>query len=303
MAAPWVAPIVHGATAPASPPTRRRVLIDADTANEVDDLYAIVRAFLEPTFTLVGLSAAQWNHRLSPPDTVLRSQRINEDLIRLLGRPDVPTPLGSEMIMGQPWGGTEPRDSPAAQLLIRAARETPPGEKLTVLCLGAVTNLASALALAPDIRPRLACYALGGQFYADRGVWDKSDFNFRNDLNAANYLFNAEGLELHVMPGNILFPQFRFTLEETRARLAGAGALWDYLLARWLTHAPAFDTWVMWDLALVLAVARPTLATEGLFRTPPENTQRDLWVYTAVDTEAMLADWWQMTAAAQAAGR
>src|ERR1044072_3578114 len=108
------------------------VVIDADTANEIDDLYAIVRALPDPRFRVVGLSSAQWNHRLSPPDTMLRSQAINQDLVRLLNRRDVPLPLGAEMIMGKPWDGREPSDSPAAQFIIRAARAIPQGEKLRV---------------------------------------------------------------------------------------------------------------------------------------------------------------------------
>src|SRR5215213_3021480 len=178
------------AQASATPVT---VVIDADTANEIDDLYAIVRALLEPRFRVVGLSSAQWNHRLSPPDTVLRSQALNQDLVRLLNRRDVPTPLGAEMIMGKPWGGREPSDSAAAQFIIRAARAMPRGERLRVLSLGATTNLASAVALAPDFTPKLACYVLAGRYYADRRVWDKDEFKVRNELNAANSLFNAEG--------------------------------------------------------------------------------------------------------------
>ena len=278
--------------------SRRRLLIDADTANEIDDLYAIVRALLEPEFEVVGLSSAQWSHRLSPPETVQQSQRLNEQLLDLLERRDIPHPLGAEMIMGKPWGGDEPRDSPAAQLMIREARRMPPGEKLTIASLGAVTNVASALKLAPDIIPKVACYVLSGRFYADRGVWDKNEFNLRNDLNAANFLFDTEGLELHVMPVNILF-DFTLRLEHVMERLAGAGGVWDALATRWLTHSPSSETWIMWDLALIIALARPALATESLFMTPPENRQREVHVYTSVDVEAMRSDWWAVVRAAQ----
>ena len=276
---------------------RLPLLIDADTANEIDDLYAIVRALLEPRFEILGLSSAQWNHRLSPPNTVLESQKLNVDLLDLMDRRDIPHPLGAEMIMGKPWGGTDPRDSAAAQLLIRTARAMPEGRKLTVASLGAVTNLASALHLAPDIVPRIAAYTLGGRYYPDRQVWDKDEFNFRNDLNAVNYLFNTEGLELHVMPVNTLF-EFRFDQEETLGRLQGRGDVWDYLAARWLSHAPTTERWIMWDLALIEALARPELAEEARVRTPPENHQREIFVYTAVDSAAMQADWWTVAEAA-----
>ena len=173
------------------------MLIDADTANEIDDLYAIVRALLAPGWDVKGLSSAQWNHRLSPDNTVQESQKLNEDLLRLMGRTDIPAPTGSEMIMGKPWGGSDPRNSAAAQLMINTARAMPTGQKLPIVSLGAVTNVASALALAPDIIPKVSCYCLGGRYYADRQVWDKDEFNLRNDLNAINYLFNLEGLELY----------------------------------------------------------------------------------------------------------
>jgi purine nucleosidase len=283
-------PLAANAAQDAAPLT---VVIDADTANEIDDLYAIVRALLTPRFRVVGLSSAQWNHRLSPPDTMLRSQAINEDLLRLTKRRDIPTPFGSEMIVGMPWGGTEPRDSPAAQFIIRAARAMPKGQKLTVISLGATTNLASAITLAPDIVPMVACYILAGKYYADRGVWDKDEFNVRNDLNAANILFNTTGLELHVMPTNVLF-EFKFAQQATMDRLQGKGEVWDYLANRWLSFSPSSKEWIMWDLALVEALARPDLFTETEVSTPPENAQRKVYVYTRVDLAAVQADWWDV---------
>lgn len=55
----------------------------------------------------------------------------------------------------------------------------------------------------------------------------------------------------------------------------------------------------MWDLALVAALARPELATEARALTPPENAQREVRVYTAVDRDGMVRDWWRVVAAAQ----
>jgi purine nucleosidase len=290
-----------GSTVGASPTqdrATRTVVVDADTANEIDDLYAIVRALEEPRFRVIGLSSAQWNHRLSPPDTVLRSQAINDELLRLTNRRDVPTPLGSEMIVGMPWGGREPRDSPAAQFIIRAARAVPKGQKLTVISLGATTNLASAILLAPDIVPSLSCYILAGKYFADRGVWDKDEFNVRNDLNATNLLFDTAGLELHVMPVNVLF-EFKFAQKETLDRLLGKGGVWDYLGNRWLSFSPSSGEWIMWDLALVEALARPDLVTETEVSTPPENVARKIFVYTRIDRAAVQADWWETAKRAQ----
>ncbi len=242
---------------------------------------------------IIGLSSAQWHHSLAPTDTVLRSQALNEDLLRLLDRRDVPAPLGAEMMLGKPWGGTEPSDSAAAQFIIRAARAIPKGEKLTVISIGATTNLASAIVLAPDIVPRLACYILAGRYYADRKLWDKDEFNVRNDLNATNLLFNTVGLELHVMPVTVL-TEFRFEQQDVVDRLVGRGGVWTYIANRWLSFSPSSKEWIMWDLALVEAIARPDLAHEIEVSTPPENVQRKVFVYERVDTKAMQADWWEV---------
>jgi inosine-uridine nucleoside N-ribohydrolase len=277
---------------------RRRIFLDSDTANEIDDLYAIARALLEPGFEIAGLSSAQWNTRLSPPDTVAESQKLNTEILRLMGRQEIPAPLGSEMIMGKPWGGDEPRDSPAARLMIREARAMKAGERLAIVNTGATTNVASAIKLAPDILPKVAVYLMGAHYFAGRKVWNKDEFNVRNDLNALNFLLNTEGLELHVMPANVC-GKLVFEQTATLERLQGKGEIWDYLAARWLSFSPESEKWVMWDLALVEALAHPELAKEAQFKTPPENAQRDVFVYTDIDERAMQSDWWSVFERAQ----
>lgn len=281
-----------------NPARKIRMVIDADTANEIDDLYAIVRALLEPSFDVLGLSSAQWNTRLSPANTVEHSQRLNDDILRLMGRQDLPAPMGSEMIMGKPWGGDEPRDTPAARFIIKEARATKPGERLAVVSIGAVTNAASAIKLAPDIVPKIACYSMAAHCDAKTGVWNKDEFNVRNDLNAFNYMLNLDGLDVHIMPANVcrklVFPQ-----DDTLARLRGKGGVWEYLAARWLSHSPDAKSWIMWDLALIEALARPELAKEAKVKTPPENRQREVYVYTDIDAEAMRRQFWQTAEQAQ----
>lgn len=47
-------------------PGKMRVIIDADTANEVDDLFAIARALVASEFQIEGLTSALWRHRGTP---------------------------------------------------------------------------------------------------------------------------------------------------------------------------------------------------------------------------------------------
>jgi len=268
------------------------VFLDCDTANEVDDLFAIVRALLIDDWTIHGLASTQWEHHLAPENTVRESQELNELLLRLMNRMDIPAPLGAGMIMGKPWGGYEARDSPAARMLIRAALAMPEGRRLTVVATGAGTNVASAIKLAPEIIPKVSVYQLGARYHADTKVWNKDEFNIRRDLNAFNFLLNREGLDYHVMPVNTLF-DFTFRLSDTVERLSSKGPVWDLLAARWLSHSPDAESRIIWDLALIDALYRPDWATEQKVMAPPENTQREIWVYTDIDEEKMIADWWR----------
>lgn len=285
--APFLSPTCFSFT---NKQSKKAVIIDTDTANEIDDLYAVVRMVLSEELDVLGLCSTQWQHQLSPDFTVLESQRLNDDLLRLMDRQDIPAPLGSELKMGKPWGGYEPAGSPAAQFIIRESKKKR-DEKLTIICLGALTNIASAIAIAPEITSNIEVYSLGGKFNAEKNIWDKDEFNVRRDLNAFNYMFNREDVPFHVMPINILY-DFSFKQSEITERLSGKGKVWDYLVARWKTNAPHNENRVFWDLALALALLNPSNAKQERRLPPPENTQREIWVYTEINVNAMFKDWW-----------
>lgn len=272
-----------------------KLILDSDTANEIDDLFAI--AYLlkggYPGVEVLGLSSAQWFHVWSGDSTVHQSQQLNEELLAIMGRTDLPHPLGADVIMGKPWGNYDPRDSPAAQFIIEEALALNDGEKLAVLSIGASTNLASAIALEPAIKDRIVAYTLGFRYDFDGDFWNKDEFNIRRDLNAANYLLNAEGLELHVMPISVAI-KYTWGRETTFRQLAKAGKLGAYLRARWENHGgPDAEKWTMWDVALLQAFLKPEQASEVSVQTPPENTRRSVWMYDDIDAEAMEADFWE----------
>ncbi|PHN01205.1 nucleoside hydrolase [Flavilitoribacter nigricans] len=269
-----------------------KLILDTDTANEIDDLYAIARLLPEDRINLLGITSAQWFHVLSGDSTVYQSQRLNEEMLGIADRMDLPHPLGADMIMGMPWGGDEARESEATTFIIDQVKALPEGEKLVVMSIGATTNLASAIALAPEIAPKIVAYTLGFQYDHERGVWDKDEFNIRRDLNAANFLLNREDLELHIMPTSVAV-KYTWPREDTFGRLDQLGAMGAYLKQKWLERFPDNDSWVMWDVALVHAFLDPDMAPETPVRTPPENVQRRIWMYSDLDFSAMQTDYWE----------
>lgn len=270
-----------------------KFILDSDTANEIDDLFAI--AFLlageHPTIDWLGLSSAQWFHVWSGDSTVYQSQKLNEDMLQIADRMELPHPMGADIIMGKPWGDYDARDSPAAQFIIEQAMSLPAGEKMVVMCIGASTNLASAIALKPEIADRIVAYTLGFRYDFDGKFWNKDEFNIRRDLNAANYLFNAKGLELHIMPISVAI-KYAWKMDATFAHLEQAGEMGAYLRRRWETNATDQPERIMWDVALLQAFLAPEQGSEISVMTPPENTPRAIWLYDDIDPVTMENDYW-----------
>ena len=65
---------------------KQKVIVDADTGNEVDDPYALVRILLEPTVEVVALNAAHWQtSHWAEPRSMENSHRLNQQLLGEMG--------------------------------------------------------------------------------------------------------------------------------------------------------------------------------------------------------------------------
>jgi Inosine-uridine nucleoside N-ribohydrolase len=284
---------------------KQAVWLDADTGNEVDDVYAIIRLLNEQSVDIVGLSSAHFNN----PDllvfekwnqypttgisTIDISQELNEDILLKMNRTEIPCYKGADRQIGRAWGGFEPRDSEAVQQLVAYVKTMKEGEKLDVLILGAFTNLASAIILHPEIIPHIKCYVLGARYDASTGIWDKNEFNIRNDLNAFDYLLGQD-IDLIIMPITTVMP-YVFRKDETFARLPKDIPSHRLLKDRWEETEPHIKQRVMWDLALVEAYLKPEYAKIERRLGPPENGERYVSVYVSIDADALYDDFWKYT--------
>ena len=282
---------------------KQKVWLDADTGNEMDDLYAIVRLVKEPSVDLIGLSSAHFNN----PDllvfekwnaydtkglnTVSESQRLNVQILKALKRMNILHPIGADRQIGRAWGQEDPRDSEAARAIISAVKNLPADEILDILTIGAMTNIASALILAPEIKSRIRCFSLGAQYNPQTKVWNKNEFNIRNDLNAFDYLLNLEGFDLTMMCLEAAKP-FQFKREETYSKLDESKEAEKILKDCWREQNPQDETRVMWNLALIEAYINPDMAWIKPVSTPPENKQRQINAYIKIDEKALANDFW-----------
>ena len=273
-----------------------KLIIDADTGNEIDDLYAIVRALLEPRFNLLGLTAAQYHTKPNAPkDSVGDSHRINSEILSLMSRSDLPHREGSNHPMVNQW---RPQPSAAAEFIIDQATKLTADEKLSIAILGPCTNIASALLIEPAIVSKLTVYYLGFWHDLKRNTWSKREFNTNNDPNAVDALLNNPQLEFNVMTATTC-QHLVFEKATVDRHLKGKGGIADYLVNRWESYDRWFSSqdkektkWIMWDVALIEAMAKPELAQKQLVITPHDNLERTISAYTGIDVQGMKKDYW-----------
>ena len=90
-----------------------------------------------------------------------------------------------------------------------------------------------------------------------------------------------------------------FDKEHTFKHLKNIG-LGKYLRKRWNSYKrwwtlkdPNKKRWIMWDLAIIEALANPEFTVIKVFKTPKENHQRNIKIYTSIDTLQMEKDFWR----------
>lgn len=276
--------------------TAGKWIIDADTANEVDDLFAIVRAVKEPSFVIQAINSVQWqSSHYATPDTLEDSQRMNGALMSLLGKPSMLLPRGAHKRLYD-WGQTQAHYCHAAINLIEEARRTPEGERLKVMGLGALTNVASALLIDPSIAEKIDLYFLGTSYDFEKGILGKRDFNCIGDMHAINVILDCVGLSLTLLPVNVA-AAFKFTYAEVAERLDASVPVNGYLIHRWYTHLDGGRLQrVLWDLALVELLIHPECGTLIEVDAPAEHGHRRFKVYKDFDAAFLKADFFRVCA-------
>ncbi|NLG49739.1 MAG: nucleoside hydrolase [Chloroflexi bacterium] len=230
------------------------MVLDTDTYNEIDDQFALVYALLSSNLRVEAVYAAPFHNARStgPGDGMEKSY---EEILRILDRLGYGSP-------GLVWRGsaqylpsiTEPVESEAANDLIAKAMMTRRGP-LYVVAIGAITNVASALLMEPEIARHIVVVWLGGQPY----YWPTArEFNLQKDVPAAQVVFNS-GVPLVHIPAKNVSEHLRTTLPELQVYLEGRGAIGEYLLQIFREyHEDQFAySKVIWDISGVAYLNNP----------------------------------------------
>jgi len=275
---------------------RINIIIDADTANEVDDLFALAGAMASDEFNILGITSAQFHTSpLASDNTVSESQKMNEELIRLAGRTDISLPLGANKPLESM---VKPNNSPASKFIVDQANLVAAGDSLVLVILGSCTNVASAILQDPGIIPKIRVYYLGIWHNPATNEYDKKEFNSGNDTLAVDLLLSMPGLDLTIMSATTS-QYLVFDKDLTRSELADNGDLGEYLMNRWDTfnrwwkpEDSVKQDWIMWDVAILESIAEPELAEKKTFLTPADLGARPVTIYTKIDQVEMEKRFW-----------
>jgi len=200
---------------------RTRVIVNTDAKNEADDQFAIVHALLTPSFELHGLIPAHFGTTKSA--TSLRDSHDEVQLLlRLMGLEGrVRVADGAETAIPDM---TTAAPSAGAELIIAEALKDDP-RPLHVAFLGPLTDMASALLMAPEIASRnVRVIWIGG------GYWPvgNREYNLSNDIAAANVVARS-GFEIWQIPMKV-YRHMAVSYAELYERVYDKGELGKYLV-------------------------------------------------------------------------
>ncbi len=258
------------------------VVLDTDTYNEIDDQFALVYALLSEELQLEAVYAAPFfNDRSSGPGDGM--QKSYEEILRILRFMEHDSEGFAYEGSTEYLSSTdEPVQSPAALDLIARAKLDRPGP-LYVLAIGAITNVASALLIAPEIAERIVVVWLGGH----PTFWpDTKEFNLRGDPLAARVVFDS-GVAVVRLPCALVTEQLRTTLPEMAEYVRGRGAIGDHLFEIYEGYMSDHyaRSKVIWDISAVAYIVNPQWITSDLRPSPvlldditwgPEDPSRHL---------------------------
>lgn len=260
------------------PKGRIDVVIDTDTYNEIDDQFAL--AYLiksDEKLNLKAIYAAPFynHHSNGPADGMERSYQEILRILTLMDREDLKEIVfrGSDSYLPSEY---KPVISDAAEDLAKRAMDYTPEHPLYVVAIGAITNIASALLLKPEIRDRIVVVWLGGHAMH----WpDTKEFNLYQDVAAARIIFGC-GAALVQLPCMGVVSAFTTSGPELEYHLRGQNKLCDYLVdvtTKEAKDCQGGETWTrpIWDVTAVAWLLEDDFEEDCLVRSPiPEYDGR-----------------------------
>jgi purine nucleosidase len=229
----------------------RKIIIDTDPGQ--DDAVAILLALASPEeLEVMGIVTVAGNVSLA------KTTKNACKVVELSGRTDIPIYAGSDRPIRRPMLVTaehvhgpsgldgpdlpepliRPRDKHGVDFLVDTLRSNEPGA-ITLCTLGPLTNIAAALAKAPEIaRLVKEIVMMGGAYFEVGNITPTAEFNIFVDPEAADIVLKS-GIPIVMHPLDVTHRAL--TTKKRLERIAGLGNASGAAVAAMLSFSEKFD--------------------------------------------------------------
>jgi purine nucleosidase len=278
----------------------RKIIIDTDPGQ--DDAVAILLALASPELEVLGITTVAGNVPLAL--TTLNALKVCE----LAGRGDVPVfagcdrPMARDLVTAEhvhgktgldgadlPDPATAARDAHAVDWIVETVRAT---DGVTLCPLGPLTNIATALARAPDIAARIERIVLmGGAYFEVGNITPAAEFNIYVDPEAARAVFRS-GVPITVLPLDATHKALTTRARNAAFRAAGrvgpVVAGWTGFFERFDMEKYGSEGAPLHDPCVIAWLLRPELFTG-------REVNVEIEVDSPLTRGMTVADWWGVT--------
>lgn len=230
--------------------SKTSVILSTDVGNEIDDQWAITYMLSNPDFDVKGMISA---HGPSLPDPSAHSTyKVLVDVVeRRLGMLTHP-PLfeGSSLPLTD---SRTPRPNAGVDFIVETARAFSAQNRLTVLTIGAATDVASALLQDPSLSDRITVVAMGFKNLTEGG----KEFNIENDPTAWRVILDSNA-PVVIGSGDVCKADLAMSFDHARTLLTSRGAigawLWQEYQEWYFRNVKPWrkndfsKPWVIWDI-------------------------------------------------------
>lgn len=270
------------------------VVLSTDVGNEVDDQWAIAYLLASGHFDVRGILSAQ-APSLPAPSAHATYRVLVDEVEGRLGMSEHPPLLeGASVPLADI---TSPQDSAAMHFLVDVSKGFSKDHRLTVLTIGAATDVASAILTDPTIVDRIDVVAMG---FKDLSTDGGKEFNVQNDPMAWRVILQSS-VPVTIGAGDVCRAYLAMPFGKAAALLANStiGAwLWTEYQAWYFRSVKPLRVndfskpWYIWDI-ITLAyvegmaehenVARPVLGADLSLEKGTDASKTIQWI-TTVDS-------------------
>jgi inosine-uridine nucleoside N-ribohydrolase len=176
---------------------------------------------------------------------------------------DLPSFRGAHRFMTD---NASPVESAAVSDMVERAMSATHSDRLNIVAIGALTNVASALLAEPGIVDRCNVVWLGGH---QPGWPHNTEFNLQGDVAAAQAVFDS-GVPLYVVPCMGVASHLLTSRDELARFLDLDEPVSRFLYDRFVEYGPGDEVWTkeIWDISAVAWLVLPSSIRSYPLATP-----------------------------------